>query len=108
MVTSPWSTGVPWPSVNVDGARYRLRLLNASNARRYDLRLDPPPPEGFVQMAPTVACSPKVIEPCLTVAGTLYATTPGSAWRRDVQATEPRFVSPSPGCPEQGPVAHHT
>ncbi len=42
--------GVPWPIVNVDGARYRLRLLNAANARRYDLRLDPPPPGGFVQI----------------------------------------------------------
>ena len=42
--------GVPWPVANVDGARYRLRFLNASNARRYDLRLDPPPPDGFVQI----------------------------------------------------------
>ncbi len=42
--------GVPWPIVNVDGARYRLRFLNAANARRYDLRLDPPPPDGFVQI----------------------------------------------------------
>lgn len=42
--------GVPWPTVNVDGARYRLRLLNAANARRYDLRLDPPPPDGFMQI----------------------------------------------------------
>ncbi len=42
--------GVPWPVVNVEGARYRLRLLNAANARRYDLRLDPPPPDGFVQI----------------------------------------------------------
>lgn len=32
--------------------RYRLRLLNASNARRYELALDPPPEEGasFVQI----------------------------------------------------------
>ncbi len=42
--------GVPWPVANVDGARYRLRFLNASNARRYDLRLDPPPPDGMVQI----------------------------------------------------------
>ena len=42
--------GVPWPTVDVEGARYRLRLLNASNARRYDLRLDPPSPDGFVQI----------------------------------------------------------
>ncbi len=42
--------GVPWPVVDVDGARYRLRFLNAANARRYDLRLDPSPPDGFVQI----------------------------------------------------------
>jgi spore coat protein A len=42
--------GVPWPTTEVEGARYRLRLLNASNARRYDLRLDPAPPDGFVQI----------------------------------------------------------
>ncbi len=29
--------GAPWPMHEVDGARYRLRILNASNARHYDL-----------------------------------------------------------------------
>ncbi|WP_091287798.1 multicopper oxidase family protein [Amycolatopsis xylanica] len=29
--------GAPWPVHEVDAARYRLRLLNASNARHYDL-----------------------------------------------------------------------
>jgi spore coat protein A len=45
--------GRPWPVLEVDAARYRLRLLNASNARRYDLGLDPVPPQGpvFVQVA---------------------------------------------------------
>ena len=38
--------GVPWPQHEVDGARYRLRLLNASNARRFEFALDPPPPGG--------------------------------------------------------------
>jgi len=44
--------GAPWPVAEVDAARYRLRILNASNARRYRLRLDPPPREGpaFVQI----------------------------------------------------------
>lgn len=32
--------GAPWPELEVSGTRYRLRLLNASNARRYRLRLD--------------------------------------------------------------------
>ncbi|MVU77852.1 multicopper oxidase domain-containing protein [Nocardia sp. ET3-3] len=32
--------GVPWPAHRVDTARYRLRLLNASNARVYRLRFD--------------------------------------------------------------------
>jgi len=38
--------GTPWPSLDVSGARYRFRLLNASNARRYRLALDPPPSGG--------------------------------------------------------------
>ncbi|MFN2494295.1 MAG: multicopper oxidase family protein [Pseudonocardiaceae bacterium] len=33
--------GAPWPVADVDAARYRLRLLNASNARRYELALSP-------------------------------------------------------------------
>jgi spore coat protein A, manganese oxidase len=38
--------GAPWPILHTDPARYRLRLLNASNARRYRLQLDPQPPGG--------------------------------------------------------------
>jgi spore coat protein A len=38
--------GTPWPVAEVDAVRYRLRWLNASNARRYRLVLDPPPPGG--------------------------------------------------------------
>ncbi|SHK56737.1 spore coat protein A [Pseudonocardia thermophila] len=34
--------GAPWPFHEVDAARYRLRLLNASNARRYRLALTVP------------------------------------------------------------------
>ena len=41
--------GAPWPVLWADRARYRLRILNASNARRYTLALDPPP--GGVQEA---------------------------------------------------------
>lgn len=33
--------GAPWPVLEVDAARYRFRILNASNARRYQLALDP-------------------------------------------------------------------
>src|SRR5262249_24551785 len=40
--------GVPWPVADVPAARHRLRLLNASNARRYRLALDPP--GEFVQV----------------------------------------------------------
>lgn len=29
--------GAPWPVHEADAARYRLRLLNGSNARHYDL-----------------------------------------------------------------------
>jgi FtsP/CotA-like multicopper oxidase with cupredoxin domain len=38
--------GAPWPVLETDPARYRFRILNASNARRYRLQLDPPPPDG--------------------------------------------------------------
>ncbi|MFI9340506.1 multicopper oxidase family protein [Streptomyces sp. NPDC052773] len=38
--------GVPWPRLEVPGARHRLRLVNASNARRYRVKLDPEPPTG--------------------------------------------------------------
>lgn len=38
--------GAPWPVAEVSATRYRLRVLNASNARRYDLALDPAPPGG--------------------------------------------------------------
>ena len=35
--------GAPWPVLEVDAARYRFRILNASNARRYELALDRDP-----------------------------------------------------------------
>jgi spore coat protein A len=38
--------GAPWPVMEVTNTRYRFRLLNASNARRYRLALDPAPPDG--------------------------------------------------------------
>jgi spore coat protein A len=34
--------GAPWPVLEVAATRYRFRVLNASNARRYRLALDPP------------------------------------------------------------------
>ncbi|MET0235489.1 MAG: multicopper oxidase domain-containing protein [Kibdelosporangium sp.] len=33
--------GAPWPVLDVDATRYRLRIVNGSNARRYDLVLQP-------------------------------------------------------------------
>ncbi|MGW0580575.1 multicopper oxidase family protein [Streptomyces sp. NPDC002920] len=44
--------GAPWPVHGVERLRYRLRLLNASNARLYKLELDPQPEGGdaFVQI----------------------------------------------------------
>ena len=44
--------GAPWPQLEVSNTRHRFRILNASNARVYDLALDPPPPGGkpFVQV----------------------------------------------------------
>ena len=44
--------GAPWPEMEVSDTRYRFRILNASNARRYELALDPEPSAGppFVQV----------------------------------------------------------
>jgi spore coat protein A len=44
--------GAPWPKLEVSNTKYRLRILNASNARRYELALDPMPSRGpaFVQI----------------------------------------------------------
>jgi spore coat protein A, manganese oxidase len=44
--------GAPWPRMEVSNTRHRFRILNASNARVFELALDPPPPGGkpFVQV----------------------------------------------------------
>ena len=48
--------GAAWPYLEVTNTRYRFRILNASNARRYRLTLDPPPRAGaaFVQIGSDV------------------------------------------------------
>jgi spore coat protein A len=38
--------GAPWPTIDVANTKYRFRILNASNARRYELELDPAPGAG--------------------------------------------------------------
>ena len=55
--------GVAWPYLEVDAALYRLRFLNASNARVYRLELDPPPPggNGFVQIGSDVGLLPQPV-----------------------------------------------
>jgi spore coat protein A len=44
--------GAPWPNLEVANTKYRFRILNASNARRYELALDPVPAGGtsFLQI----------------------------------------------------------
>ncbi len=42
--------GAPWPVLEVAAVRYRFRLLNASNARRYRLKLDKGGDAPFVQI----------------------------------------------------------
>jgi spore coat protein A len=53
--------GVAWPSLEVTNTRYRFRILNASNARRYRLALDPPPRQGpaFIQVGSDVGLLPE-------------------------------------------------
>jgi spore coat protein A len=55
--------GVAWPFCEVDAALYRLRLVNASNARRYQLALDPPPPggAGFIQIGSDLGLLPEPV-----------------------------------------------
>src|SRR5690606_21038163 len=56
--------GAPWPVHEVDAARYRLRLLNASTARRYRLVLTVPdgPDLPFVQIGSDGGLLPAPIE----------------------------------------------
>lgn len=56
--------GAPWPELEVTNTRYRFRILDASNARRYRLALDPAPAEGasFVQVGSDQGLLPKPIE----------------------------------------------
>ncbi len=42
--------GAPWPVLEVAAVRYRFRLLNAANARGFELALRPNPDRGFVQI----------------------------------------------------------
>jgi len=42
--------GAPWPYLEVAAVKYRLRLVNASNARRYELKLDGPGGGEFIQV----------------------------------------------------------
>lgn len=44
--------GAPWPYLDVATTLYRFRMLNASNARRYEIELDPAPQDGsaFIQV----------------------------------------------------------
>ena len=55
--------GVAWPFCEVDAALYRLRMVNASNARRYRLVLDPPPPggSGFIQIGSDLGLLPRPV-----------------------------------------------
>jgi spore coat protein A len=42
--------GAPWPVLEVSATKYRFRILNASNARRYELALEPANHATFVQV----------------------------------------------------------
>ncbi len=42
--------GAPWPFLEVAAVKYRLRLVNGSNARRYELKLDGPGGGEFIQV----------------------------------------------------------
>ena len=43
--------GAPWPQLEVANTKYRFRILNGSNARRYELALEPAPGgASFIQI----------------------------------------------------------
>ncbi len=42
--------GAPWPYMEVSNTKYRFRILNASNARRYELALEPSNGASLVQI----------------------------------------------------------
>jgi spore coat protein A len=42
--------GAPWPVLEVSNTKYRFRVLNASNARRYELALNPSGGHAFIQI----------------------------------------------------------
>src|SRR5215216_4823202 len=42
--------GAPWPVLEVSATKYRFRILNASNARRYELALEPENRAPFIQI----------------------------------------------------------
>lgn len=52
--------GAPWPELDVSDTKYRFRILNASNARRYRLRLDGGP--AFIQIGSDLGLLPTPIE----------------------------------------------
>jgi spore coat protein A, manganese oxidase len=56
--------GAPWPMLEVTNTRYRFRILNASNARRYELLLEPRPQEGpsFVQIGSDLGLLPEPVD----------------------------------------------
>ena len=49
--------GAPWPVLEVSATKYRFRILNASNARRYELALEPGNHAPFVQVGSDGGCS---------------------------------------------------
>jgi spore coat protein A len=56
--------GAAWPVLDVDTAKYRFRILNASNARRYNLTLEPAPATGagFTQIGSDGGLLPAPVE----------------------------------------------
>ena len=49
--------GAPWPVLEVSATKYRFRILNASNARRYELALEPGNHAPFLQVGSDGGCS---------------------------------------------------
>lgn len=83
--------GAPWPVLETQRLRYRLRLLNASNARRYRLALDPH------HRVAAVWCRSAATEACWTGRS---RTTPSTSLRPNDSTSwsTSRVTGPAPAC----------
>ena len=95
--TSSSSTVRPWPELEVDAARYRLRIVNASNARRYRLGLSPGPTGGGAPFLQVGSDGGLLAGTALPGRRSWWPRRSGSTWSSTSAPTRsaPRWCSPT-------------